>query len=360
MPDGQPQAPDLLAYLDGLARLGGAVSAIEALVADSQQVRGRHAAGYRVGGESLQPGARFDAASLTKPCMATLALVLDGSKTLPLATRLGEYFPGAGQWSRDRTLEDLLRHRSGIAAWAPLAARLGKRLSNAEELSVFLLSEGLWPQTGDDRRELATYSDLGYILWGLAAEKATGKSLADLLDHHVAAPLGLAPLGALAGHPPPEEIVECRLDNGKEVELAAEQGVKLSRQAPFLRGVPQDGNSRAMGRLSGHAGLFVTADEMLTLAREWLRPERLLTGAAVDHALAGEGTYALGWARQSADGSSGPALAPGAFGHTGFTGGSLWLEPERGRSVIVLAHRLSSRLDMNPIRREIHRLAAEV
>jgi CubicO group peptidase (beta-lactamase class C family) len=136
--------------------------------------------------------------------------------------------------------------------------------------------------------------------------------------------------------------------------------LKLARQAPFLRGVPQDGNARALGDLSGHAGLFATADEMLALGREWLHPGRVLTPSAVAHALAGEGPYALGWARQSDDGSSGPALAPGAYGHSGFTGGSLWIEPARERIVLVLAHRLSSQVDMNPIRREIHRLAAEI
>lgn len=360
MPDGQPQAPALAAYLDGLAGLGGAVSAIEMLVADRQQIRWRHAGGYRVGGEELEAGGRYDAASLTKPWMATLALTLAAKGELDLETPLRDPFPAVGPWIGDPTLKDLLRHRSGIAAWAPLGARLGKRLSDAGALADFLLSESLWQKASHEPRELATYSDLGYILWGLAAEKATGSSLADLLDRYVAAPLGLAPLGALAGHPPPEEIVECRLDNGKEVELAAEQGVKLSRQAPFLRGVPQDGNARALGRLAGHAGLFVTADEMLALGREWLSPARLLSPAAVAHALEGGGPYALGWARQSADGSSGPALAPDAFGHTGFTGGSLWIEPERERCVLVLAHRLSSRLDLNPIRREIHRLAAEV
>lgn len=360
MPDGQPQAPDLAAYLDGLARLGGAVSAIEVVIATSRQIVWRHAAGYRLGGESLQPGARFDAASLTKPWMATLALALAAKGELELGTALREVFPATGARIGETTLEDLLRHRSGIAAWTPLAARMGKRLFEAAELTDFLLSESLWPQVDSAGRERAAYSDLGYILWGLAAEKVVGRSLADLLDLHVTAALGLAPLGALAGHPPPEEIVECRLDNGREVELAAEQAVKLSRQAPFLRGVPQDGNSRALGRLSGHAGLFVTADEMLALAREWLRPESLLTGKGVEGALAGDGAYALGWARQSADGSSGPAMAPGAFGHSGFTGGSLWIEPARERCAVVLAHRLSSRLDMNPIRREIHRLASEV
>lgn len=358
MPNGQPLQGELSTYLDDLARLGGAVSAVEMLVADASQIRFRHAAGYRVGGERLLPGARFDAASLSKPWIATLALALAAKGELGLDRAVRALFPAAGSWVGESTLEDLLRHRSGIAAWAPLAARLGKRLADDRELAELLLCESLWPTSGRAGFEPAVYSDLGYILWGLAAQKATGRNLADLLDLHVTGPLGLAPLGALAGHPPAEGTVECRLDNWKEVDLAAAQGVKLSRQAPFLRGVAQDGNARALGRLAGHAGLFVTAEEMLALGREWLRPERLLTRAAVDRALAGEAAYALGWARQSDDGSSGPAMAPEAFGHTGFTGGSLWIEPQRERIVLVLAHRLSSRIDMNPIRRELHRLAA--
>ncbi len=358
MLDGQPQPQELAGYLDGLARLGAAVSAVEVLLADPQQIRFRHAAGFRVGGERLQPGARFDAASLTKPWMATLALVLDRARLLPLELSLREIFPSAKGRGAACTLEDLLRHRSGIVAWAPLGLRLGKRLADRADFADFLFSASLWPEGDPARGALATYSDLGYILWGLAAESVTGRSLADLLDAHVAEPLGLAPLGALAARPPAEEIVECRLDNGREVELAAELGLRLSRQAPFLRGVPQDGNARASAFLTGHAGLFVTAEEMLALSREWLRPERLLTPQAVAQALAGEGVRVFGWMRQSADGSSGTDLEPAAFGHSGFTGGSLWIEPSRQRIVLVLAHRLNSRLDMNQIRREIHRLAA--
>lgn len=357
MADGQPQVEELTAYLDGLARPGAAVSAVEVVVADPQQIRFRHAAGYRVGGERLQPGARFDAASLTKPWMATLALVLDRARLLPLELELRDIFPAAKGRGADVSLEDLLRHRSGIVAWVPLGLRLGKRLADRTDFADFLFSESLWPQVDAPRGALSPYSDLGYILWGLAAERVTGRSLADLLDAHVAEPLGLAPLGALAARPPAEEIVECRLDNGREVELAAELGLRLSRQAPYLRGVPQDGNARASGFLTAHAGLFVTAEEMLALGREWLRPERLLTTEAVARALAGEGLRAFGWMRQSADGSSGPDLERAAFGHAGFTGGSLWIEPARRRIVLVLAHRLSSRLEMNQIRREIHRLA---
>jgi CubicO group peptidase (beta-lactamase class C family) len=345
------------AFLGGLARLGGLVSAVEALIADAGGVRWRGAAGFRVGGEPLAPGsgARFDGASLTKPWMATLALALDRRGTLPLDARIGDLAPGAANALAGRTLEDLLRHRAGLPAWTPLAVRLGRRSRDREALREFLL--GGAPGVPGSALAVPLYSDLGYILWGLLAEERTGESLAALLDREVSSPLGLPPLGALAAEP--SRPVECRLDNGREVELAAEQGIRLTRQAPFLRGRPQDGNARALGFLSAHAGLFATADELLALGREWLAPAQLLTGAQVARALAGDGGWALGWTRASDEGSSGPALPAAAFGHAGFTGGSLWLDPERGRVHVLLAHRLSSSIDFNPLRREFHRLAAQ-
>jgi CubicO group peptidase (beta-lactamase class C family) len=426
-------------WLDGLAAPGGAASAAEAIVADDERMLFRHAAGYRVGGERLAvaSGARFDAASLTKPWMATLALALDAVGGLPLDEPIetGAAAP---------TLADLLRHRAGLPAWTPLAARLGKRLGDASVLKQFLVSErrgasgssgarfAASERLGDARaakdsrlgerrggsgaqsaasieaarasRESASssrqrgsdrdgepaelqalpsqpfdegslhssgtkdgvgapvvYSDLGYILWGLLAEGRLGRGLGELLDDAVCAPLGLAGLGRRAMGSDVPGAVECRLDNGKEVELAAAQGIALGLQRAHRRGVPQDGNARALraaGRLGAHAGLFVTADEMLALAREWLRPSRLLTPGQVAAALAGDGDYALGWARWSESGSAGLALSRAAFGHTGFTGGSLWIDPERRRISLLLAHRLASRLDFNPARREFHRLAA--
>jgi serine-type D-Ala-D-Ala carboxypeptidase len=223
-------------------------------------------------------------------------------------------------------------------------------------------NESFWSLLFDHNRQptSALYSDLGYLLWGLLAEERLGRPLAALLDTEVCAPIGVAGLGRLAMAAEVPGAVECRLDNGKEVELAAAQGIALGFQRAFRRGVPQDGNARALkavGRLGAHAGLFVTADEMLVLGREWLRPSGLLAPDQVASALAGEGDYALGWARWSESGSSGPALSRSSFGHTGFTGGSLWIDPERGRIYLLLAHRLASRADFNPARREFHRLA---
>lgn len=356
----------LCEWLDGLASLGGVVSAAEAVIADRERILFRHASGYRVGGERLVAGsgARFDAASLTKPWMATLALALDAAERrtpgsgLELAAPLTAAVADPG--GKAATLEDLLRHCSGMTAWTSLALRLGGRLSDAGALKGFLLGERRTGTRGAAPEPIArvVYSDLGFLLWGVLAEGRTGRSLAELLDELVCVPLGLSRLGALAHEPP--FPVECRLDNGKEVELAAEQGLRLTRSNAFHRGVPQDGNARALravGVFPAHAGLFVTADEMLALAREWLFPERLLDRARVAAALAGAGTYALGWSRWSVDGSAGPALSPSSFGHTGFTGGSVWIDPEGERIYLLLAHRLASAIDFQPYRREFHRRA---
>jgi CubicO group peptidase (beta-lactamase class C family) len=341
-------------WLDSIARPGGVVSALEAVVTASDgAVRFHHVAGHRVGGERLEPGARFDAASLTKPWMATLALALDRGGDLRLDTRLGGIYPRASPALAARTLEDLLRHRAGLPAWTALGPRLGRRLPERAALEDLLTGEALAGVAS-----AGAYSDLGYLLWGLAAERVTGRSLAELLDRRVASPLGLGPIGELAAEP--SAAVECRLDNGREVELARAQGFELALQRPLLRGRPQDGNARLLGRLSAHAGLFLTAGEGLALAREWLRPSRLLSPEQVDLALSGEGAWALGWARADPEGSSGPALGAGGFGHAGFTGGSLWIDREAGRVYLLLAHRLSSALDFNPYRREFHRLAAAV
>src|SRR5690606_949818 len=151
-----------------------------------------------------------------------------------------------------------------------------------------------------------TYSDLGYLLWGLAVETVLGIDLGVALDHHLAAPLGLSPIGSLAAEPP--DAVECRLDNGREVELAADQGFRQSPQAAHRIGRPQGAKARLPGRLCGGAGLVLALAELLRLGSEWLAPGRLLEAEAGARARAGEGGWALGRARSSPDGSSGPTL----------------------------------------------------
>ncbi len=299
---------------------------------------------------------RFDYASLTKPFVATLALTLDASGALPLATRIGDLWPQAHRALARRPLSDLLRHRSGLAAWTPLYHR-SHSLKDAVEL---ILAGG---EQGDLLGARAgTYSDLGYILWAQAVEIATGTPLAALLKSRVLEPLGLASVEPTPGDR--SDIARSRMGTGQEVKLAARQGFAIPDLGPPPVGTPQDGNGRflvglgAGGGVCGHAGLFGSARDLWRLGLEWLKPERLLKPEDVASALAGSGPFALGWWRRTLRGSAGPALASTAFGHTGFAGNSFWIDPEGRRIFVMLASRCDPSADMNHWRRRFNSAAA--
>lgn len=330
--------------------------------------RGERVASARVGSRRVDVAAPlgaddlFDAASLTKPFVATLALRLDSGGGLPLDTPIGEVLPEARPALARRTLESLLRHRAGLAPWFPLETIdrgvrgvrgvRGRAGDRGERWLRWLAREApLGAPPG-------TYSDLGYLAWGLLAERVSGERLSDLLRREVTRPLGISAQATAA--PTASRAVECELDGRREVALAAALGVRVSRPRKTFRGEPQDSNARRLARLAGHAGLFVTPEALLALALAWLRPETWLGAGAVQRALGGpRGGYAIGWARRSRAGSSGLALSPRSFGHTGFTGGSLWVDPERELAVALTAHRRSTAIDLNPLRRDLHAWAVE-
>lgn len=333
-----------------LARLSAELpaSAAVALVADGDAVRWA-AAGTLAPGDARPPDlhSRFDLASLTKPLVATLALRLDAAGRLPLTTRIGDLAAAAHLRLARRRLASLLRHRAGLVAWTPLGLRCG----GAEQAHDLLVTGGPGGVLLD--AEPGTYSDLGSMLWAGLAERSLGSRLDELLARWVIGPLGLESVAASPG--PEPDVVACRLDNAVEVHLAAEQGLGLAPDATLRRGEVQDGNARFLGGLAGHAGLFGSAADLLALARAWMAPDaRYLDPASVDQALAGRGPYALGWARRRLRGSAGQSLPASAFGHTGFTGTSLWIDPSACRIFMLLAHRCRSDSDMNAWRRRFH------
>ncbi|HEV7503312.1 MAG TPA: serine hydrolase [Thermoanaerobaculia bacterium] len=308
------------------------------------------------GAVAAEVSTRFDYASLTKPFVASLALTLDARGALPLATRIGEVWPQAHPALAHRPLSDLLRHRSGLAAWTPLYHRC-RSVGEAVELIV----------AGGETGELlgaraGTYSDLGYILWGQAAEIATGTPLAALLESQVLAPLGLVSVEPTLGDRP--DIARSRMGTGQEVRLAAKQGFVVPDLGAPSVGTPQDGNGRflvglgAGGGVCGHAGLFGSTHDLWRLGLEWLAPGRLLKPEGVAAALAGSGPFALGWWRRTLRGSAGPALPSTAFGHTGFAGNSFWIDPEGRRIFVMLASRCDPAADMNHWRRRFNSAAA--
>ena len=337
-------------FLETLVRDGVITSAV-GLVGTAGEILREESAGQAREGVPADPSTRFDFASITKPFMATLGLVLDTEGTLPLSVAIGEVWPEAHPKLARKTLSDLLRHRSGLAPWRPLYHLCRSR----EEVLDLLLGGELLGTRAD------TYSDLDFILWGMTVEKATGEPLPSLIRSRVLDPLGLSFVEPAPGDRP--DVAESRMDTAREVQLAAKAGIAIETLPPPPIGFPQDGNCRFLtgleggtGRLTGNAGLFGRARDLWVLGAEWLEPRKLLQPESVAAALRGGRSFALGWWRRALQGGGGRALSPSSFGHTGFAGGNLWIDPERRRVFVLLGHRIDALADIQRWRRKFHSL----
>ena len=349
--------PGQLCELVETAVASGLYTSLVALVGDAGTIQRVACAGSQRP-RSRRPGkpapvhreTLFDLASLTKSFTAGLALILDASGDLPLALPIGEAVDNAPAALADRTLGDLLRHRSGLVPWAPLYARCADR----QETRALLLDSG---QLGGELlgAETGTYSDLGFILWGLIAEEWLACPLAELLAERLLEPLGLAGAGSRPGEV--AGVAACLIDGAKERDLATKLGLEIATPPAPSLGEPQDGNARFLGGLAGHAGLFASAEQLWRYAREWLTPGRLFDPARVARALGGSAPFLLGWGRPGAWASSTGFAGPTSFGALGFTGGSVWIEPELGRIALIAGHRASPLSDLAPFRRQFHELA---
>jgi CubicO group peptidase (beta-lactamase class C family) len=353
--DREAVAAALQRFLDGMVAAGVATAAV-GLVGDAGGALWEGAAGSARPEVRAASGTVFDFASITKPFVGTLALILDREGALPLASRIGDVLPRAAAPLGGRSLESLLRHRSGIAGWWPLYHEAFRsRAGGGPAAIAALLASADLPAS-----PVPTYSDPGFLLWARAAEARLGEPLASLLSRHVLQPL------AMVATPPPgdrPEVALCRMGTGQEIALAARAGLVLEELGAPPPGLPQDGNARFLYDLgvpvAGHAGLFGTAGDLYRLGAEWLAPGRLLDREHVSRALAGTGPFALGWWRRRArTGGGGGALSRSAFGITGFAGGNLWIDPQAGRVYVLLASRTDPFTDFNSWRRRFHEAAA--
>jgi CubicO group peptidase (beta-lactamase class C family) len=327
----------------------GVVSAAVALVATGEEIEIEEAVGEAPAGVAT----RFDFASVTKPVVATLALVLDAEGSLPLEAPIGDVWPEAHARLARRPFADLLRNRSGLAAWTPLY----HRCRTPDEATELIVRGG---QDGDlVGARAGTYSDLGFILYGRTVERRLGRPLMDLLRERVLGPLGMDGVKGTPGERP--DLAASRLGTGQEVSLAAKRGFAIPDLGPPPLGRPQDGNARFLARIGetcGHAGLFGGARDLWRLGAEWLAPGRLLKPEGVAAALGGGGRFALGWWRRTLRGSAGRALSPSAFGFTGFAGNSIWIDPGQGRLFVLLGSRIDPFIDINRWRRRFHAAAS--
>ena len=309
----------------------------------------------------VTPQTIYDLASLTKPlCTTTLLLLAVREGRLALDTAVQELLPMArGKPVGELTIRHLATHTSGLPGWLPLyALAKGKR----ERALPVLVDTPLSARPGTR----VTYSCPGFILLGLLLEVAFGQAIGECFRVRIALPLGLqagfdfSPAGrhiaAGAQHPSAEEALLSQLGFAHD-----------ARWLPASHdGAPDDGNCRFLGGAAGNSGLIADATSNFTLAGQYLKGvSGLLDAEEIELATHNytpglEQARGLGWQLAASPGSSaGPALPPHAFGHNGFTGTSVWVDPEQGRVMLLLANRNhpSHRgVDLHPLRRRFHSL----
>jgi CubicO group peptidase (beta-lactamase class C family) len=305
----------------------------------------------------------FDLASLTKPLVTTtLALLAFRSRDLEPRTRVGQILTELnGSEVGEIEVESLLTHTSGLPAWLPLYS--------VAEGRPELLPARLERVTLDSRPgEHVVYSCVGFVILGLMLERVAGEGLDTLFRREVTAPLGL---GAELGFKP-ESDTQSPIHGARvpvvEERLTRELGFDPKWIPPVGTDLPDDGNARFLGGTAGNAGLFGSARGVMTLASEYLPDRGSLISSEECAAATASRTQGLeqerswGWQLASSPGSSaGPALSSKAFGHTGFTGVSVWCDPQTDDLFVLLTNRnypAQRENDLHPLRRRFHALAS--
>jgi len=285
------------------------------------------------GGAPVDEHTIYDVASLTKVVGTTAAImVLYDEGKLDLDAPVRSYLPAFTGGAKDRvTLRHLLTHRSGL----PAGRELWRSASSPAEARRQVIETPLYCAPG----ACFEYSDLGADILGFVAEAVSGQRLDAFLDERVFRPLGMTDT-----YFRPPTALRARI---APTEVAPPRGYPL-------RGEVHDENAFALGGIAGHAGLFSTAADLSVYAQMLLNggeyggvrviadsTVRLFTARAA-------GTRALGWDTCNQRGSCGSLMGANAFGHTGFTGTSLWLDPERDMFVLLLTNRVHAARALRP------------
>jgi uncharacterized protein YbbC (DUF1343 family)/CubicO group peptidase (beta-lactamase class C family) len=288
----------------------------------------------------------FDVASLTKPvatATSVMILVERGRLSLldPVARHLPEFASGGGDREKV-TVEQLLTHRAGFVADDPLDLYTG----TPEE--IFLRKYALPLESPPGVR--FRYSDVGYEVLGELVRRVSGSALDEFTAREIFRPLGMKD-----SHFRPLSAARFL---GERMALADSSVPPLARIAPterrddrWLRGEVHDPRAHALGGVAGHAGVFSTADDLsrwcrMILAGGRLGSARILSPLAIDAMtrprFLGDGDLrALAFdVATSYSRNRGDLFPPGSFGHTGFTGTSVWIDPSSGAYVVFLSNRL--------------------
>ena len=270
----------------------------------------------------------FDLASLTK-CIATttstMKLIQDGRVRLndPVAMYLPEF---AQNGKADITIRELMTHYSG------LAPDLDLKVPWEGAATAFQMAMQQKPAYPPGSRFV--YSDINYETLGFLVEKVSGVPLNDFANRNVFRPLGMKETRFLPPADWAPRIAPTQYDEGGHM----------------LRGTVHDPTARRMGGVAGHAGLFSTADDLAIYAQELLSGDRILSRLAIEKMSTPQqpanasSLRGLGWDIDSPFSSNrGDLLPVGSYGHTGFTGTSLWIDPVTDTYIILLTNAVHPR-----------------
>ncbi|MFI5384845.1 MAG: serine hydrolase domain-containing protein [Fimbriimonadales bacterium] len=284
----------------------------------------------------------WDLASLTKVVgTTTAAMQLVEMGNLRLEQPVAKIIPSFEANGKSAvTVRNLLLHDSGL----PASLHSPSQLHTAEEVLQAVWAQPLGYETGTQ----TVYSDVGFSVLGNVIETLVGLSLDRYLREKVWALLGMTdtmfnPRPWLHVRCPPTEPVE-----PWRKSLRAERGIE---QTEWIRGEVHDPTAMVLGGVAGHAGLFSTV-------RDLAKFMAALTGGKLVAASTLElfttrtvaGGRALGWDTPSAGSSAGARFGPRSYGHTGFTGTSIWVDPDLGLFAILLTNRVHPSADNQGIR----------
>ena len=309
----------------------------------------------------------YDLASLTKSLITTLLcarrielgeLTLDSS----VSHYLGEFDRTDKQTI---TIRELLTHSSGLPAWRPLYLLTE---DEPERAAGAIASLDLEYKPGTR----VVYSDMGFIALGILLERMSHQRLADMAKREIFEPLKLAQTFFNPELALQTGIAACETGNAYELDMCKQSGAgeyANSRQR-LIWGEVHDGNAYFLGGAAGHAGLFSTARETFLIAQQFIgESTTLLTPQTCrlfrENMTEGlEEARSIGWQLAATKDSTGGAdLPPDSFGHNGFTGTCVWIDPSHRRVFILLTNRTHAHAlpfaNINAVRREFNSIAVK-
>ena len=343
---------DLGARLDSIVSAGIAEGAAPAVaLAVGRWGRLVHMRAYgRIDTGSVAPrvtdSTLFDMASLTKVvATTTAAMILEDEGKLDIDAPVHRYLPELDDSAKAGiTVRMILTHRGGFEAFAPLWRQHRGRDDFLREINARPLA---YPP-GDS----TVYSDWDFVLTGLIIERITGMPLDQFLSARVWQPLGMRDTGfnplSPAPIPPDTDCTAAfRPDNPMLARIAVTEMDTVYRHT-HVHGVVHDENACALGGVAGHAGLFSSARDVAVFVQmllnggkygavQLIRPTTIARWTARQSS---SSSRAIGWDTPSDRSSAGHFFSFRSFGHTGFTGTSIWADPERGVFVVLLTNRV--------------------